>query len=966
MICLATILTTKSHLPKIPAQFFPSGHISKSTPTLLDTALRTAGNHSLPTKAHFDRLRRKTGEQDFVCLRRLDDLPPAYFIPETPPRSARRAVTPEPRRMILCSGTIIVVPRNLIQQWTSEIRKHVQEDEDGLKVLVLDSPGSEIPGIETLRHYDIVLFSKSRFQQEIKHGTDRQGRNRQNTNLSCYCPYIGATRIRDCTCLKTEDIYLSPLQQLHWLRIIIDEGHEFSSATSNAVMVASKLVTAERRWIVSGTPARDRLYGVEVDISAHVDDESLQVSSTASSDSSIGTLSPHNTQSLRSQALQNRMLFSKEEEAGSTSAAKSVGTLVQHFLKIRPWTHDHNEPKVDWDDHIYKHEDFRSKTYSSFSSCFRRVMESVVIKTRPEDVERDIILPPLIHKTVVIEPAFYDKLTANLFVLFLTSNAVCSERSDQDYLFHKSSAKPRHQLITNLRQSNFFWTGFSSENVASAVETSLKYLSKEDIICTDQDRVLLLQCIEFAQIVLGSAGWQALSDSHEVGMFLNSWPGDSSENWALTTEHDMLMLGAGPLGDAQRYVDERLFEEDPIHGLDSAGKLALVAVEAANLSSNGAVRVNSNDAKAKIGVPSSAVQSEPPAKRSALAQRTSTASRDVEDTALLTASSEARQTMHTTPVKDLKRKKKLDLRDLPQSSPLHKTTLIGTVSAKLSYLIDQVSEHHKDEKILVFYDGENAAYYLAQCLDIMHVKHLIYAKSLSNDLKSKYVVSFDTDDTIRVLLMDIRSGAFGLNINKASRVYFINPVCRPSTEAQAIKRAHRIGQTKPVHVETLVLKGTIEEAIFERSKTMTQTEHSSVSQLDDDQGVAQIIQNAQILPMTAEEGKGLAQMAPLRHKLQIFGRPGRGDTSIKGIDKDLELFDGESPPKKARKTVASRAVLSSHARKSPSGRTTYRPNSSLGVTSILTTANDITRRITMPDTRPTPTPLLNAQSIFGP
>jgi hypothetical protein len=38
------------------------------------------------------------------------------------------------------------------------------------------------------------------------------------------------------------------------------------------VYVAEKLVTAERRWVVSGTPARDRLYGIEVDLASTADD----------------------------------------------------------------------------------------------------------------------------------------------------------------------------------------------------------------------------------------------------------------------------------------------------------------------------------------------------------------------------------------------------------------------------------------------------------------------------------------------------------------------------------------------------------------------------------------------------------------------------------------------------------------------------------------------------------------------
>ncbi len=67
--------------------------------------------------------------------------------------------------------------------------------------------------------------------------------------------------------------------------------------------------------------------------------------------------------------------------------------------------------------------------------------------------------------------------------------------------------------------------------------------------------------------------------------------------------------------------------------------------------------------------------------------------------------------------------------------------------------------------------------------------------------------------------MDIGSAAFGLNLKSASRMYFVNPVLRPRIEAQALKRAHRIGQMRPVSVETLVLQGSIEEAMLERSRS---------------------------------------------------------------------------------------------------------------------------------------------------
>ena len=211
--------------------------------------------------------------------------------------------------------------------------------------------------------------------------------------------------------------------------------------------------------------------------------------------------------------------------------------------------------------------------------------------------------------------------------------------------------------------------------------------------------------------------------------------------------------------------------------------------------------------------------------------------------------------------------------ELPPESPLLKSRIVGTTSAKLSYLISEILKYYQHEKILVFYDGTNAAYYIAQMLDILHIRHEIYAKSLKAAQKSEYAVRFDQEDQDRVLLMDVHQAAFGLNLPAASRIYFVNPVCRENVEAQAIKRAHRIGQKKSVHVETLVLKGTIEEKMLDRSKRMTRAEHLNASHLEDDGGIKHIIQSATPLPVESFE-LGEPQMAALDVPQRVWCREG--------------------------------------------------------------------------------------------
>jgi len=356
-----------------------------------------------------------------------------------------------------------------------------------------------------LRKYDIILFTRNRFEQESKDGADAQGRRLGTTQRVCQCAYIGSTRIRDCTCLRTDDLYNSPLKSLHFLRLIIDEGHFFSNAANTAAAVAANLVTADHRWVVSGTPAKD-LLGVEVDMST-----------------AANLWHTPDTKASRENVLKQRREFSKPEDI--TGAIKSIGSLASTFLKIRPWAGS-DEAKAEWEEYIYRHEGLKSqkkKTHSGFSTGLRRTLEAMVVRTQPNDVEKDIDLPPLSHRIVKLEPCLYDKFTANLFTLVLTANAVTSERTDQDYLFHKNSAKDRYQLVANLRQSAFCWTGFTEGQVAASVERSEKYLEKEGTKCSQADRDLLSSALRAAKLTLKFGGWTALSRSHELGMLHKAW-----------------------------------------------------------------------------------------------------------------------------------------------------------------------------------------------------------------------------------------------------------------------------------------------------------------------------------------------------------------------------------------------------------------------------------------------------------
>ena len=65
-----------------------------------------------------------------------------------------------------------------------------------------------------------------------------------------------------------------------------------------------------------------------------------------------------------------------------------------------------------------------------------------------------------------------------------------------------------------------------------------------------------------------------------------------------------------------------------------------------------------------------------------------------------------------------------------------------------------------------------------------------------------------------VFLISLKAGGFGLNLTEADYCIILDPWWNPATEAQAVDRAHRIGQTRKVMVYRLVAKDTIEEKVM--------------------------------------------------------------------------------------------------------------------------------------------------------
>lgn len=76
---------------------------------------------------------------------------------------------------------------------------------------------------------------------------------------------------------------------------------------------------------------------------------------------------------------------------------------------------------------------------------------------------------------------------------------------------------------------------------------------------------------------------------------------------------------------------------------------------------------------------------------------------------------------------------------------------------------------------------------------------------------------FRHDPDTFVFLISTRSGGVGLNLQRADTVIFADSDYNPQTDLQAVARAYRLGQTKPIHVIKFLCANTVEEIIYRRA-----------------------------------------------------------------------------------------------------------------------------------------------------
>jgi SNF2 family DNA or RNA helicase len=122
-----------------------------------------------------------------------------------------------------------------------------------------------------------------------------------------------------------------------------------------------------------------------------------------------------------------------------------------------------------------------------------------------------------------------------------------------------------------------------------------------------------------------------------------------------------------------------------------------------------------------------------------------------------------------------------------------------------------VAEGHRALIFTQFTDATFGARAIAERL--ARLRPLLYTGDMSLAQRDEVIGTFKQDTGHAVLILSLRAGGVGLNLQDASYVFHFDRWWNPSVERQAEDRSHRLGQAYPVNVYTYTCQQTVEERI---------------------------------------------------------------------------------------------------------------------------------------------------------
>jgi SWI/SNF-related matrix-associated actin-dependent regulator 1 of chromatin subfamily A len=152
-------------------------------------------------------------------------------------------------------------------------------------------------------------------------------------------------------------------------------------------------------------------------------------------------------------------------------------------------------------------------------------------------------------------------------------------------------------------------------------------------------------------------------------------------------------------------------------------------------------------------------------------------------------------------------------------------------SGKVKKLVEMLIQIiNRGEKVLIFSLFTQVLDILEKVLSLHNWKFLRLDGGTMVETRQSIIDKFYEDKTIPIMLLSTKAGGFGINLVCATNVIIYDQSLNPHDDRQAEDRAHRVGQTKEVHVTRLIVKDTIEENILHMAFNKLQLDNSMMSQ----------------------------------------------------------------------------------------------------------------------------------------
>ncbi|KAF5633623.1 helicase-like transcription factor [Fusarium sp. NRRL 52700] len=140
------------------------------------------------------------------------------------------------------------------------------------------------------------------------------------------------------------------------------------------------------------------------------------------------------------------------------------------------------------------------------------------------------------------------------------------------------------------------------------------------------------------------------------------------------------------------------------------------------------------------------------------------------------------------------------------------------LSTKIQTLVEDVQKDLWTTKSIIFSCWTRTLYLISRHLEQAKIPYLQLDGDSPLRQRQATLLKFEKGDETPVLIMTTGTGAFGLNLTCANRIFITELQWNPSVESQAISRAIRLGQQSEVRVTRYVIDNTVEEEIRQQQE----------------------------------------------------------------------------------------------------------------------------------------------------